>query len=264
MECEVSLILPAYNEVARIAGTISEAVRYFEGRNTTYEIIVAADGGDGTREKAREMARSNPAIRVIGENARRGKGRGIREAVEIAGGRIVGFADADNKVPIGEFDKIEALLQAGIPVVIGSRALGTSRVERRQPWYRHYGAKGFRVFMRAAVGLWNVSDTQCGFKFFPREVARQLFSLQKIDGYMYDVEILTIASKIGYEIREVPIRWRDDADSRLDLVAGNIRNVVDIFKIRMGTLGLRQEKVPFDAIASEESELARRAGEGAA
>ena len=267
MDCDITLILPAYNEVARIAGTISEAVRYFEDRNIAYEIIVSADGNDGTREKARKMAASNPAIRVIGEEVRRGKGRGIREAVAIASGKVVGFADADNKVPVDEFDKVGVVLRQGAAGVIGSRALGTSRVERHQPLYRQLGGQAFRVMMRALVGLRHVSDTQCGFKFFRREVAKQLFSLQKIDGYMYDVEILIIASKIGYEICEVPIRWRDDADSRYNLLSGSIRNVIDILKIRVSTIGLRQQKVAFDPLALAESRLAiegERVGEGAA
>jgi dolichyl-phosphate beta-glucosyltransferase len=232
MDCSITLILPAYNEAARIAGTISEAVRFFQTRQSSYQIIVAADGNDGTREIAREIAANHPAISVIGENERRGKGRGIREAVGIARGRIVGFADADNKVPIEEYEKIEPLLAQGIPVVIGSRALASSRIERRQPWYRQIGSKGFGVFMHATVGLQQVHDTQCGFKFFHRSVIQELFRLQQIDGYMFDVEILAIAARLGYEIGQVPIRWRDDADSRLNLIAGNIRNVIDIFRIR--------------------------------
>lgn len=235
MQQNISLILPAFNEAGRIAGTIGEAVQYFASRQYRYEIIVAADGDDGTREIVAELGRKNPSIRVIGQPARRGKGRGVREAVRLATGSIIGFADADNKVPIEEFDKIVPLLSAGCPVVIGSRALDRTLIERAQPWYRRMGAIGFRIFMRAATGLRDITDTQCGFKFFLHDVAKQVFALQKIDGYMYDVEVLLLVRRLGMSIREVPVRWRDDGDSRLQLIRGNLRNVRDILRIRLET-----------------------------
>lgn len=228
----ISLIFPAYNEAASIANTIEQAVAYFSSRRISYEIIVSADGEDGTREKVREMAGNNASLRVIGENARRGKGLGIREAVAIATGEIIGFADADNKVPVEEIDKILPELSAGYEVVIGSRALAKSQLDRRQPLYRHVGGKAFRIVMRSITGLYGVNDSQCGFKFFPRDVARRLFTLQRVNGYMFDVEILLLAHKLGYRIREVPIRWRDDGDSRLNVISGNLKNARDILRIR--------------------------------
>ena len=230
MNPEISLVLPAYNEARVIPVTIAEAVRYFDSRQLRYEIIVAADGADGTREIVREMARSNPALRVTGADARRGKGIGIREAVAIATGKIIGYADADNKVPIEEYDKFRPVLATGVEAVIGSRNKGAT-IEQKQPLYRRIGSRGFHYFMQTFVGLPGINDTQCGFKFFQHDVAKQLFQRQKIDGYMFDVEILAIARRLGYRIEQVPIRWRDDADSRLELVAGNLRNVRDIFRI---------------------------------
>ena len=232
MPPDISLILPAYNEAGRIAGTIAEAVSYFQSRRYTYEILVAADGDDGTREIVAKLGQRDPAIRAFGDPARRGKGRGIREAVGMAVGSIIGFAAADNKVPIEEYDKIAPVLAEGFPIVIGSRALARAAILRSQPWFRRIGGKSFGVFMRATTGLRGISDTQCGFKFFQRDVARRLFSLQKIDGYMYDVEILLLAQYLGYRVREVPIRWRDDGDSRLELVRGNLRNLRDILRLR--------------------------------
>ena len=228
---DISLILPAYNEARVIAQTVGEAVRYFSSRGLRYEIIVAADGADGTREAVREMARDNPALRAIGENSRRGKGRGIREAVALATGAIVGYADADNKVPIDEFAKFRPRLEQGIEVVMGSRHRAV--IERPQPVYRRVGSYGFYWFMRTAVGLPGIRDTQCGFKFFQRAAAVELFRRQRIDGYMFDVEVLALARRLGYRVEQIPIRWRDDADSRLDLVAGNLRNVRDIFRISL-------------------------------
>jgi glycosyltransferase involved in cell wall biosynthesis len=228
---DVSVVFPAYNEAAQIQHTLSEAVEYFEHKRRSFEIIVAADGTDGTREAAKRFGAGDARIRVIGHDKRRGKGRGIREAVAIANGAVIGFADADNKVPIDEFDKILPLFEAGHSVVIGSRALKTSRIERSQPLYRRIGARVFTVCLHAVIGGL-ASDTQCGFKFFTREAAQAIFALQRIDGYMFDVEILAYAKALGYDINEVPVRWRDDGDSRLRLVRGNLQNGIDLLRIR--------------------------------
>ncbi len=228
----ITLILPAYNEVNRIAQTIGEAKAYFEDRHDTYEIIVSADGNDGTRELAAEMAKTDPALRVIGSVGRRGKGHGVRKGVALAQGEIIGFVDADNKTPITEFDKFEPWLRDGYDVLIGSRGLRESRIDQAQPLYRRLGSKGFGLLMHAVVGLPEIMDTQCGFKFFQRPAALDLFSRQRIDGYMFDVEILFLARQAGYRIAQVPVRWRDDRDSRLALFSGNVRNVLDLFSIR--------------------------------
>jgi dolichyl-phosphate beta-glucosyltransferase len=124
-------------------------------------------------------------------------------------------------------------------VVIGSRALADSRIEKPQPLYRRLGSRGFHVLMRTVVGLSGITDTQCGFKFFRRDVALDLFRRQRIDGYMFDVEILYLARRAGYRIAQVPVRWRDDGDSRLALLSGNFRNVVDLFRIRFSGAGSR-------------------------
>src|SRR5262249_2190343 len=227
-----SLILPAYNERATIGATIDQAFAYFDQRGIEGEIIVAADGSDGARELVREMAERRPSLSVTGRPERGGKGRGIREAMALARGRIIGYADADNKVPIEDFAKVRSWFAEGYQIVIGSRALAQSSIAQRQPWYRRDGSKGFYWFMQAVVGLPGIGDSQCGFKFFERDAALRLFEVQRIDGYMFDVEILALAHRFGYRIKEIPIRWRDDADSRLELVSGNLRNAADIFKIR--------------------------------
>ena len=242
MPHSVSLILPAYNEAHSIAATISEAIRYFRAKQFAYEIIVAADGDDGTREVVREIALSDARVQVIGGPERRGKGRGIREAMCLARHAVVGYADADNKVPIEEYDKFAPLLEEGCPIVIGSRALAQSQIERAQPWYRRAGAALFAVTMSTVTGLRAISDTQCGFKFFRHDVGRQLFEIQKIDGYMFDVEILLLAERLGLPVREIPIRWRDDADSRLELLLGSVRNMRELWQIRRETRAARERR----------------------
>jgi dolichyl-phosphate beta-glucosyltransferase len=248
----ITLILPAYNEAATIVGTIAKTIEYFDRRGYMYQIIVAADGNDGTREIVARLGETNPAIQVVGHVERLGKGRGIREAMTLAKGDIVGYADADYKVPIDEFDKIVPMLEQ-YDLVTGSRGLQPSLIERKQPLYRQIGSRGFGIFMRTVVGLRAVKDSQCGFKFFHRHVAADLFRCQKIDGYMFDVEILALATLFGYRIKEVAIRWRDDGDSRLQLLRGNIRNVIDIFRIRFSRNQYLQELAGAKARAEIES-----------
>jgi dolichyl-phosphate beta-glucosyltransferase len=246
----ITLIMPAYNEAKRIAQTVSEARDYFARRGLTCEIIVSADGTDGTRELVAEMAKTDPNLKVIGSAERRGKGYGVRQGVRLARGEVIGFVDADNKTPIDEFDKFEPYLRDGYDVIIGSRGLRESRIERAQPLHRRLGSKGFALFMHAVVGLPGITDTQCGFKFFQRHVALDLFSRQKIDGYMFDVEILYLAQRAGYRIAQVPVRWRDDGDSRLVLLGGNIRNAVDVFRIRFGN-----SSAPHPAVALDDPKI---------
>lgn len=231
----VSLILPAYNESRRIGASIDSASEYFKRRGLSHEIIVAADGTDGTRELVAEMARTRPALSVLGTPERRGKGRGIREAVARAAGYFIGFADADDKTPISEFDVIRPHLERGYDLVIGSRGLADSRVEKKQKFYRRLGSRGFWLLLQVVMPLHGIRDTQCGFKFFQHAVAKDLFARQRIDGYMFDVEILYLARCSGYAVEQVPVRWRDDNDSRLNLIAGNLRNLVDVFRIRLGS-----------------------------
>ena len=166
MTPEISLILPAYNEARIIPVTIGEAVRYFESRGLRYQIIVAADGTDGTREIVRDMAATNPALQATGADARRGKGLGIREAVAVATGAIIGYADADNKVPIEDFDKFRPVLDAGVDVAIGSRR-GGATIERAQPLYRRVGSVGFHWFMQTVVGPRRNSGLAVRVQVFP-------------------------------------------------------------------------------------------------
>jgi dolichyl-phosphate beta-glucosyltransferase len=231
MISSVSVIVPAYNEAAIIEVTLREALAYFRAKPYDFEIIVVADGNDGTRELVGQLALGEPRVRVIGSAQRRGKGRAVREGIAMAHGDIIGFIDADNKSPISEFDKFEERFEEGADVVIGSRGMRESQIDRYQVWYRRIGSKAFAIGMHAVVGLHDIADTQCGFKFFRRDAALDIFGRQRIDGYMFDVEILHLATRSSYRIAQVPVRWRDDGDSRLQLVRGNLRNFKDILLI---------------------------------
>ena len=230
----LSLIIPAYNEVQSIRKTIGMVQAHLERQPFPYEILVSADGDDGTREAVGELARHDSRLSVLGSVERRGKGHGIRLGVAKSRGQIIGFCDADYKTPIEELDKMLPWFHEGYDIVIGSRCVADSRIEVPQPLYRQLGSRAFALAMHMVLGLWYIHDTQCGFKFFRGPVARDLFQRQRIDGYMFDVEILHLAERSGHQIKEVGVRWRDDGDSRLRLVSGNWRNMVDILRIRFG------------------------------
>lgn len=258
-EPNFSLIVPAFNESATIARTLGLMRDYLEQSGHRWEIIVSADGTDGTRERARAFAGNDSRIVVIGEPQRRGKGRGVRDGVLRARGKIIGFVDADYKTPIEEIKKILPGLDEGYDVVIGSRRVGDSKIVRPQKLYRRVGSKIFAAIMRSVVGLYGIQDTQCGFKFLTQDAARRIFSLQRIDGYMFDVEILRLAKKLGYSIKEVGVRWQDDGDSRSPMISGTFKHARDLLRIRMMKYpGLRESR---ESTRSVSSRLAH-AGEG--
>ena len=232
---ELTLVVPAFNEVRAITETLEAIRRHLDRKAMSHEVVVAADGDDGTQEAAEALAARDDRIIVMGTSERRGKGRAIRHAVSRSRGRIVGFVDADLKTPIEEIEKLLPWLERGEDIVIGSRALSDSRIERRPPSYRRLASWGLRLLTRFLIGLRGIRDTQCGFKLFRGEVARDLFSRQRIDGYMFDVEVLRLALCRGYRVKEVGVRWRHDRDSRLDLVAGNGRNIWDLLRIRFSS-----------------------------
>jgi dolichyl-phosphate beta-glucosyltransferase len=232
---DLSIIVPAYNEAKSIQRTLGAICAYLDQQPYAAEVIVAADGDDGTRELAAALAQSDARILVIGSSERGGKGRGIRNGVALARGRIIGFCDADYKTPIEELAKLLPWFNHGCDVVIASRGLAESRIEVPQALYRRLGSRAFAIAMHLTIGLWSITDTQCGFKFFRRAVARDLFGRQRIDGYMFDVEILHLAERSDYRIKEVGVRWRDDGDSRYDPLGGTWKNLKEILRIRFAT-----------------------------
>jgi len=230
---DISLIVPAYNEVRRIAATLESMRGYLDKQSYSWEIIVSADGTDGTREAAIAWGVGESRLSVIGSPQRLGKGRGVRDGVNRADGKIIGFIDADYKTPVEEIQKILPALAEGFDVVIGSRKVGESRIVVPQKLYRRLGSAAFHAVMGTLLGLSDIRDTQCGFKFFQRDAAKTIFSHQRIDGYMFDVEILRLARLLGYKIKEVGVHWRDDGDSRYSPLSGTIKNARELLRIRM-------------------------------
>jgi len=227
----LSVVLPAYNEAQSISSTLAAMRTFLDRQEYTYEIIVAADGDDETPAIVTQIARDWPILKLTAQTGRHGKGHGLRRGMRMATGQIVGFIDADYKTPIDEITKILPWFDLGYDLVAGSRALDASKIEVYQPLYRQIGSRLFALGMHTLVGLHHIRDTQCGFKFFTRSCADEIFKRTRIDGYMCDVEILVLAARLGFTVREVGILWRDDGDSRLELVRGNVRNFIDLLRI---------------------------------
>jgi glycosyltransferase involved in cell wall biosynthesis len=239
----LSVIVPAYNEASSIRQTLASMRAFLDAQPYQYEVIVACDGDDATPEIADEFAKEWPNLAISAERGRRGKGHGIRRGAAMAEGDVVGFLDADYKTPIEESTKLLPWLSDGHDVVIGSRGMASSVIAQAQPWYRRIGSRVFGIVMHALIGLHQVRDTQCGFKFFSRRAAADIFPLTRVDGYMCDVEYLWLANRLGYSIKEIGIAWTDDGDSRLELFRGNLRNGRELLRIRFGRYDLREASI---------------------
>ena len=192
---------------------------------------MVAGGGDRTREEALAASDGDPRVIVLGDEVRRGgKGRAVRDGVARARGAGIGFADADGKVPFEEMDRCCPGSTGIRPRDRLARACRSRASSGRRLRARRAGSRLFTAVRGALVPLPGITDTQCGFKFFRGDAARDLFARQRVDGYMFDVEVLALALRRGLRVKEVGIRWADDADSRLDLAA-SARNLLDLVRI---------------------------------
>jgi dolichyl-phosphate beta-glucosyltransferase len=228
MEDVLSVVVPAYNERARLPRTLQRLEAFLAGR--PHEIVVVDDGSrDGTAEAARAAA--GDALVLLRNDGNRGKGYSVRRGMLAARGARRLMTDADLSTPIEELPRLEAALTGGHDVAIGSRALAGARIEVRQPWYRENVGRLFNVFVRA-LAVPGVRDTQCGFKLFTAAAAEAVFSAARLDGFSFDVEALFIARQLGYRIAEIPVAWRNDAATRVRLLAG-VQAFPDLVRIRL-------------------------------
>jgi dolichyl-phosphate beta-glucosyltransferase len=225
----LSVIIPCFNEARKIENDIQAALDYFRACPYSFELILIDDGStDGTPAiLERAKACSNICYRP-----NRGKGYAIRTGMLAARGRYRLFADAGLCVPFSEAQKGLALLEGGADVAIGSRKLAESQVVEEQAGYRRVGSAAFGLLVRNWMGL-RYSDTQCGFKLFTAEAAERLFSAARIDGFMFDAETLINARTFGLSVREFPVEWRADPDSRYKPFSGSFRNLLELARIRL-------------------------------
>ncbi|MGB9906711.1 MAG: dolichyl-phosphate beta-glucosyltransferase [Candidatus Saccharicenans sp.] len=228
----LSVVVPAYNEEKRIGFSLFRIKDYLQSRNISAEVIVVDDGStDRTAEEAGEIMADYPEFRVITLPVNRGKGAAVRSGVLQARGELVLFTDADLSTPIEELEKFLPLAREGCQVVIGSRALPESQIKERQGWLREHLGKFFNLLVRLLV-LKGFKDTQCGFKLFRKEAAREIFLRLETEGFAFDVEVLLLARKLGYKICQVPVVWVNHPESRVRLVRGSLKMLGELLRIR--------------------------------
>jgi dolichyl-phosphate beta-glucosyltransferase len=230
----VSVIIAAYNEENRICPSLLKISEYLCNNQLEHEIIVVDDGSsDGTSEVAGALSNRIQNLKIIRYPLNRGKGYALRQGVLASKGTLVLLTDADLSTPIEELEKLStSLIENNCRIAIGSRALARSEIIVKQPWMRQKMGKIFNRIIRVLV-LDGFSDTQCGFKLFSGNIARQLFKVARIDRFAYDVEILALAKKKGLMISEVPIKWNNSFDSKVNPIFDSLQMLKDIFKIRM-------------------------------
>jgi glycosyltransferase involved in cell wall biosynthesis len=230
---DLSVVVPCFNEESRLPGSLAAVLAFLEASGRDYELILVDDGSrDCTPRLIREAERSNPRVCGVVLPANRGKGRALAEGVRASRGELVLISDADFSAPIEELPKLEAAVAAGAAVAIGSRARRGAR-EVDQPLHRRAMGKGFNLLVQALVlpGLW---DTQCGFKLFRGEVARDLFGRLSVEGFAFDVEVLYLARRSGWEVSEVPVRWINSTTTRVQAVRHSREMLMDVLRIRFG------------------------------
>jgi dolichyl-phosphate beta-glucosyltransferase len=228
----LSVVIPAYNEALRLPATLARLRAHLAGKGVPYEIVVVDDGSsDGTSEVARA---AGGAVRVLRHEPNRGKGYAVRRGMLAAAGERRLMTDADLSTPIEELAKLEAEIDGGFDVAIGSRAVAGARIEVHQPAYREAMGRFYNVLVQALL-LPGLADTQCGFKLFTAGAAGAAFGACRLDGFSFDAEALYVARRRGLRVAEVPVVWRNDAATRVGLGAGGAA-FADLVRIRLLSL----------------------------
>jgi dolichyl-phosphate beta-glucosyltransferase len=214
---KLSVIIPAYNEEKRLPRTLDDVVAYLRQRQYSWEIIVVDDGStDGTRELVAAASTRIAELRLIAYDQNRGKGYAVRQGMLAAAGKYRLFMDADNSTTIDHVERFWPYFAEGADVVIGSRDVPGAEIPVPQPWYREVaGSVGNLIIQLLAVP--GINDTQAGFKAFTDKAVQDVFPRLTINRWGFDVEILAVARLRGFVIKEVPIRWVNDPESKVKL-----------------------------------------------
>lgn len=232
----LSIVIPAYNEAARIERTLQRVLDCVREHRWDAEVLVVDDGStDETAQIVRSYMERSPELHLVQNPGNRGKGYSVRNGLLQAAGEVVMFTDADLSAPMEEAERLLSAIQEGADVAIGSRWLDRSRQTLHQPLYRRFFGRCFNGLTRAVMGL-PYADTQCGFKAFRRAAAQVIFRLQRVERWGFDPEILFIARKLGFKIVEVPVSWGHDERSKISYLRDGSRMLQDMATIRSNSL----------------------------
>jgi dolichyl-phosphate beta-glucosyltransferase len=227
----LSIVIPVYNEEKRIGDTLRKIAEFLGTKDFPWEIVIVDDGcKDHTIDLATEiLKRMN--YRILTNQRNLGKGASIRKGMLAAQGEIRLFTDADLSTPVEEMDKLIIPLKEEYDVSFGSRALKESVLLKRQPFHRELMGRIFNLLVQF-LHLPGIKDTQCGFKMFSAKAAEAIFQRQKMKGFCFDVEILVIARKLGYKMKEIPVRWIDSPQSKVNPLKDSLKMLWDLIKLK--------------------------------
>ena len=232
----LSVIIPAYKEAGRIGDTLKKVDEYLASQKYGSEIIVVNDGSpDKTAEIVKQLLPEIKNLRLIDNKKNRGKGYVARQGMLEAKGEIRVFMDADNSTSIDHIEKMFSEFDNGKEVVIGSRDIKGADIAVPQPWWRIMLGNVFNLIVQIISGLRGIWDTQCGFKAFTAKAVEDIFPKCKIDRFAFDVEILILAKKMKYEIKEIPVRWINDTTSTVGFKS-MVKMLIDVVCIRKNLL----------------------------
>ena len=233
MDIDISIVIPAFNEAKRLPVFLGEIISYCDSRPETYEIIVVDDGShDDTAESVIKLKAIFPSLNVIRIRKNRGKGYAVKRGLLRSNGKICLFMDADGSVGPEEISRnLHYLLENGYDIFVGSRVLKGKKQVLKIRWYRKIIGLVFNYCVQTIL-FKNIKDTQCGFKMFKREVITPLFSRSYIKGFTFDIEILYLAYKMGYKVKEGPVSWHHVDCSKINLALDPLRMFIDILRLR--------------------------------
>ncbi len=239
---QLSIVIPAYNESARIENALERVMSCVAKQGWDAEVLVVDDGStDVTTDIVQHWMEKQPRLHLIQNEGNRGKGYSVRNGLLQASGEVVMFTDADLSAPMEEAERLLAAIADGADVAIGSRWMDKTRQTIHQPLYRRFFGRCFNWVTRMVMGL-PFKDTQCGFKAFKRPAAQVIFRLQRIERWGFDPEILFIARKLGYDIREVPVTWGHDERSRMSYLKDGMKMLEEMAAIRANSLAGRYDE----------------------
>lgn len=232
MTKHLSVIIPGFNEERRIKTTLQVVFSYLSRQSYSWEAIIVSDGSyDKTVEVVTEFISNKPGFRLIANTKNHGKGYVVRQGMLEAQGDFRLFTDADNSTSIEQIEKFWPYFDEGYDIVIGSIETPGAKINERAQWYRRMLGKYSKYLIRIIAGLWSVRDTQRGFKCFTAKSAHDIFSKTKINRFGFDIEVLALAKKMGFKIKEIPVVWDNPADSKVSLKS-YFEVLKDLLKIR--------------------------------